>query len=306
MASLKKDSKTINPNDTFFTESCHAFEEYLKKNKPVIKSFHPHFEDAFWEMVLVGGKRFRPHLLLSVVCAFAPQLAQNAFGPCLALECLHTYSLIHDDLPCMDDATLRRAHKTLHKKYDETTAVLAGDGLNTYAFYLLSTAKLSAQTRIDLVRILSENGGIGGMVLGQSLDCHFENVRLNQAQVDFIHTHKTAKLIAASLQMGAVIANLNAQTSVLLYDFGLKLGLFFQIRDDVIDFTQDSKKSGKTTQNDSTKNSYVNLLGIDKAIKIKNKYANSLQDDLKNLGKNIESKNLKSNLTALLKPYFID
>ncbi|MWV61170.1 polyprenyl synthetase family protein [Helicobacter saguini] len=296
--------QNIESTTTFFTQSCLAFEEFLKNNKPTIQSFHPHFEDAFWEMVLVGGKRFRPNLLLSVVCAFAPQLRQNAYIPALAIECLHTYSLIHDDLPCMDNADLRRGSATLHKKYDETSAVLVGDGLNTYAFFLLSNAKFSAQTRINLVQILSQNGGISGMILGQSLDCAFENVRLTRTQVDFIHTQKTAKLIAASLKMGAVIANLSREMCELLYTFGLKLGLFFQIRDDIIDFTQDSKKSGKTSQNDAAKNSYVNLLGLSRAIKIKDEYATSLQNDLQSFDDSIESKNLKANLELLLSAYF--
>lgn len=285
---------------SLFLESCQNFETYLRKNKPDIKSFHPHFEIAFWEMMLNGGKRFRPNLVLSVVCSYNPAFINNAYDVCLAIECLHTYSLIHDDLPSMDNANLRRGKETLHHKYDEVTAILVGDGLNTYSFYLLSRCKLSSDTKIALIETLSENGGIGGMVLGQGLDCEFENVKLDRNQIDFIHTHKTARLIAASLKMGGIICNLDSKTLDLLYTFGLKLGLFFQIRDDIIDFKQDSKKSGKDSNNDTYKNSYVNLLGINKAQEIMDEYSTSLQNDLDSM----ESKELKQNLNQLLNKYF--
>ncbi|WP_104624923.1 polyprenyl synthetase family protein [Helicobacter felis] len=253
----------------FYTHVCEAFEEYLHKAKPRLDTFHPFFEKAFWEMLENGGKRFRPKLFLAVLCAFEEKIEtiHACFPIALALEVLHTYSLIHDDLPCMDNADTRRYHPTLHKSYDETTATLVGDGLNTYAFELLATNSLPDRLKISLITTLAQCGGIGGMVLGQALDCHFEHQTLNLQQLETLHTLKTAKLIAASLKMGALIVcdSLATDISHSLFTFGLKLGLLFQVRDDIIDRTQSPEESGKSTQLDTFKNNYVNLLGLQKA-----------------------------------------
>lgn len=274
------------------------FEDFLIGHKSEIQGFHPYLEQAFWEMLLNGGKRFRPALLLSVVDAFAPTMLQNAFIPALALECLHTYSLIHDDLPSMDNADLRRSHPTLHKSYDEVTAILVGDALNTYSFYLLSQARLDSQVKIGLIELLSKDGGIGGMVLGQALDCYFENQKLPLEKLQFIHLHKTAKLIAASLKMGSLIANLPSDKAQELYDFGLRIGLFFQIRDDIIDCTVTKEEAGKTTQNDTNKNSYVNLLGLNGA-------REQLQELREEIFKTLDTfdKRLRKNLLKILERY---
>ena len=259
------------------------FETYLQQNLPVIESFHPHFSKAFSEMLDVGGKRFRPLLLLSVVESCKPLLIKNALNVALGLEMMHTYSLIHDDLPCMDNAALRRGHPTLHVSYDETTAVLIGDALNTHAFYCITQAPLSAEIKVKLVSILAGDAGIYGMVLGQAIDCFFEDKRLDIDQLEFLHIHKTAKLIAASLLMGAVICELDKQTQERLYQFGLKLGLLFQIQDDIIDATMSSEEAGKPTQNDGHKNSFVNLLGIEGAKAEKQKLFHALNNELEGL-----------------------
>lgn len=243
------------------------FEHYLTKQAPKVASFHPYFETALWEMVQNGGKRFRPKLLLSIVASYKPKMLEKSFAPALALEILHTYSLIHDDLPAMDNAPLRRGCQTLHTKYDEVGAILVGDGLNTQAFYLITKAKLKPKTKVKLIQCLSYNGGIYGMVLGQALDCYFENQQLPLKKLKMIHLNKTAKLIAASLQMGGILAECDKKTRKALYQLGLDLGLFFQIRDDIIDATQSSQEAGKPTHQDSAKNSYVNLLGLENAKK---------------------------------------
>ena len=276
------------------------FEEFLKKSAPNVPSFHPNYEAALWEMVLNGGKRFRPKLLLSVVASYKAENLRSAFAPALALEILHTYSLIHDDLPLMDNASLRRGCVTLHKKYDEVLAILAGDGLNTQAFYLISTAQLKPKIKIKLVESLSYNGGIYGMVLGQALDCYFEGRKLPLEQLEIIHLNKTAKLIAASLEMGAIIAECDKKVRKSLYQLGLDLGLFFQIRDDVIDATQSAQEAGKTTYNDGAKNSYVNLLGLEGA----KDSAKLLQDSILRQIK-IFNKRAQNHLKTLLSSYFI-
>lgn len=276
------------------------FEHFLQTNIPQIESFHPYFNQAFREMLDVGGKRFRPLLLLSVVESCNPLLIQNALPVALSLEMMHTYSLIHDDLPCMDNAALRRGHATLHVTYDETTAVLVGDALNTHAFYLLANAPLSAEVKIKLVSILSGDAGIYGMVLGQAIDCFFEDKHLNVDELTFLHLHKTAKLIAASLVMGAVICDLDAAMQEALYHFGLKLGLLFQVQDDIIDATLTSEEAGKPTLNDGHKNSFVNLLGLHGAEGEKQKLLQELDRELDKLDTAL-SERLKSIVTDYFK-----
>ena len=266
-----------------------SFENYLDTNLPVSNTFHPIFEDALKDMLRAGGKRFRPMLLLSIVNAVEPLLVKNALPVSLGLEYLHTYSLIHDDLPSMDDADLRRGHPTLHTTYDEVTAILVGDALNTHSFNLIANAPLSNDVKIELVKILSSDGGIDGMIIGQAIDCYFENQKLELSQLEFLHIHKTAKLIAASLKMGAVIANLDLETQTKLYDFGIDIGLLFQIQDDIIDETATEEEAGKTTANDGAKNSFVNLLGLEGAIDSADKLATKCLNDLASFDQNIKN-----------------
>ena len=242
------------------------FENYLQKKLPYVETFHPHYNKALSSMLLAGGKRFRPMLLLSVVEAYQPLLFEGALAPALALEFLHTYSLIHDDLPAMDDAPLRRGFETLHITYDEATAILIGDALNTEAFYHIAKASLRDDIKIKLVELLARDGGTYGMVLGQAIDLEFENRPLTIDQVKTLHTNKTAKLIATSLLMGAVIVDLDKKKQEELYIFGIELGLLFQIQDDIIDETHSEEEAGKTTGNDGDKNSFVNLIGLEKTV----------------------------------------
>lgn len=275
-----------------------VFEEYLKTNLPISKTFHPYFEAALGEMLDAGGKRFRPMLLLSVVNSKNSLLVKSALPVALGVEMLHTYSLVHDDLPAMDNADLRRGFQTLHKKYDEVTAILVGDALNTEAFRQISNAPLSSDVKIDCIKVLASDGGIDGMIIGQAIDCFFENQKLELSQLEFLHIHKTAKLIAGSLKMGAIIANYDLATQEKLYNFGIDIGLLFQIQDDILDETQTSEEAGKTTQNDGAKNSFVNLLGLDGAINAANELANKCEKSLDNL-----DENLKNALETLLKVY---
>ena len=274
------------------------FETYLSDNLPQTPSFHPVYEEALGVMLTAGGKRFRPMLLLSIVDAYEPMLYSGALPVALSLEMFHTYSLIHDDLPAMDDADLRRGHETLHKRYDEATAILTGDALNTDAFLAIAKAPLREDVKIKLVELLALNGGSGGMVLGQAIDCYFENTPLELEQVKTLHKNKTAKLIAVSLQMGAVIVGLDLKVQKVLYDFGLDLGLLFQIQDDIIDETQSEEEAGKTTGNDGDKNSFVNLLGLDITVE----EADSLAKDLQRRFETFDEK-LQTALQPLITKY---
>jgi len=261
------------------------FEIYLYNNLPKVDTFHPNYNKALSSMLLAGGKRFRPMLLLSVVESYEPLLFEGALAPALALEFLHTYSLIHDDLPAMDDAPLRRGFETLHVTYDDATAILAGDALNTEAFYHISKAPLRDDIKIKLVELLARDGGTYGMVLGQAIDLHFENEPLTLEEVKVLHINKTAKLIATSLLMGAVIVGLEKRKQDALYAFGIDLGLLFQIQDDIIDETHSEEEAGKTTGNDGDKNSFVNLMGLEKTIEEAESLAKKLEEEFNSFDK---------------------
>jgi len=273
------------------------FEQFLLDNLPTSQSIHPTYEKALQNMLQAGGKRFRPALLLGVVNAYNPLLLEGARHAAFAIELLHTYSLIHDDLPAMDNSPLRRGKPTLHVVFDEVTAILVGDALNTYSFEVLSNAPFSDATRVKLIRELASNGGLNGMVLGQAIDCYFENKPLKVEDIKILHTNKTAKLIAASLKMGAIIVG-RAEVADNLYDFGIKLGLLFQIQDDILDVTQSSEEAGKLTNNDEDKNSFVTILGIEESLKEANELADELTNEM-----NSFDKNLKTELSELLTQY---
>jgi farnesyl diphosphate synthase len=276
----------------------HRFEAYLQSHLPKVATFHPVYESALAAMLQAGGKRFRPMLLLSIVDAYEPLLYNSALPVAMALEMFHTYSLIHDDLPAMDDAALRRGHPTLHTRYDEVTAILAGDALNSDAFYTIARAPLREDIKIRLIELLARDGGSRGMVLGQAIDCYFENTPLTLEQIKILHLNKTAKLIAVSLQMGAVIVQLGREAEEEIYRFGLDLGLLFQVQDDIIDETQSEEEAGKTTGNDEDKNSFVNLLGLKESII----QADTLAKDLQRQFESFDEK-LQIALEPLIKKY---
>lgn len=273
-----------------------SFLEYLESNLPSVESFHPHFNEALAWVLKAGGKHFRAQLVIGTAKAINPSC--DPYAAALAVELLHTYSLIHDDLPAMDNSSLRRGVATLHVKYDEVTAILAGDALNTAAFGVLANSNLPSHIAIKCIQVLSKNGGLDGMVIGQAIDCYFENKKLSLDELEFLHLHKTGALIAASMQIGAIVAGASDKESNDIYDAGLKLGLAFQIHDDIIDATSSSDKAGKPTNNDSSKNSFTNLLGIDKAKQARDELERQIigqiqNQDVKELVSNLINKYLK-------------
>lgn len=277
------------------------FNAYLKENLPRAASFHPYYEEALGVMLLAGGKHFRAQLVLGVVNAIRPELTQAAMSVAMGVEMLHTYSLIHDDLPAMDNADFRRGTPTLHKSYDEVTAILAGDALNTNAFLAISSAQLDASVRIECVRELALGGGAAGMVLGQAIDCYFEDKKLSLEQLEFLHIHKTARLIAASLKIGAIIAGLNKDIQDKIYNIGIRLGLVFQIADDLLDATSSAEEAGKPVGHDGHKNSFTNLLGIEGAKRVKNEHIALIQGELDELDSGI-----KEMIQNLIRKYLKD
>ena len=217
-----------------------------------------------------------------------------AFG----IEMLHTYSLIHDDLPAMDNADKRRGIETLHKTYNDGFAILIGDALLTEAFAQISNASLSSDTKVSLIREISLNTGLSGMVYGQALDLFYENKKLNINKIKTLHINKTAKFIASSLKMGATTCGLTRLEEKKLYDFGLHLGVLFQIQDDILDITSSEKESLKSVNKDENKNSFVTILGLNESIK----EANNYKDEIISLLNDFDD-GLKSNLKNLLKGY---
>lgn len=217
-----------------------------------------------------GGKRLRPVLTLSAAELFHPVSARlSALPAAVALECVHTYSLVHDDLPCMDNDDLRRGRPTAHKHFDEATALLAGDALLTHAFLLLSL-HYAAEPRlaIALVRELADAAGSARLVGGQMQDLLAEKkADATVAELDFIHLNKTAAMLEASLVMGGLVGGADSPALDTLRAAGRHLGLAFQIIDDVLDATADSATLGKTAGKDARtgKTTYVSLHGIDNA-----------------------------------------
>ena len=275
-SNLRQTAPSVADQDALLAE----FKAFLSTHLPSNPSFHPCFDEALSYTLKSGGKHFRAMLVAGVVAAVRPERKEAAFHVALAFETMHSYSLIHDDLPAMDDSDLRRGQPSLHVKFDEVTAILAGDALNTHAFYQIARAPIDADARIKCVEILSCNAGIYGMALGQAVDCYFENQKLGLEELKFLHIHKTARLIAASLQAGCVVAGLDETEAARIYDIGLDLGLAFQIADDIIDATQSAETAGKPTHNDGAKNSFTNLLGVDGAVQAKNELIAKIEREL--------------------------
>ncbi|MCD2256210.1 polyprenyl synthetase family protein [Agrilactobacillus fermenti] len=205
-----------------------------------------------------GGKRFRPLLLLTIVQIFAPQKLSSALKPAAALELVHTYSLIHDDLPAMDNDDYRRGKLANHKKFGEAQAILAGDGLLTLAFQWLAEADLPADIRIQLTQRLSQAAGPSNMVAGQYLDISLSEADTQKTDFEVLQKmerQKTGALLNAAITMGAIIAKVEAPVDKLLDQFGWQFGSAFQIADDIVD-----AKSGQDVTED--KQTYVSLYGL--------------------------------------------
>lgn len=216
--------------------------------------------------VLGGGKRIRPRLVYAAGrLASAPMESLDAAAA--AVELVHAYSLIHDDLPAMDDDDLRRGRPTVHRQFDEATAILAGDALQTLAFEVIAHAEVDAATVQAWVKLLAEAAGHDGMVGGQVLDLAGENRALDQGELEALHRRKTGALIHAAVMMGGVAGCLAPDELAKLSRFGADIGLAFQIHDDVLDATTATEVLGKPQGSDARqgKSTYVSLLGTEQA-----------------------------------------
>ena len=224
--------------------------------------------EAVLYSIHAGGKRIRPYLLLEVLESLQVPITIAHAQVAAALEMIHTGSLIHDDLPAMDDDDFRRGRLTNHKKFDEALAILAGDALFLDPYALIAQADLPNEIKVDLIASLSLSSGSMGMVAGQVLDMEGEGKHLNLEELQTIHANKTGKLLAFPFQAAGIISGLDARLQEDLKYIGELIGLAFQVRDDVLDVTASFEEIGKTPQKDlqAEKSTYPALLGLDEAI----------------------------------------
>lgn len=254
------------------------------------ENINPHrLHEAMRYSTFNGGKRVRP--ILTYFTGQALGLADTALdGPACAVELIHAYSLVHDDLPAMDDDDLRRGKPTCHKAFDEATAVLVGDALQSLAFHVLAHDKNmvnNAQKRLEMIDTLAVASGSRGMAGGQAIDLYSENQALNIAELENMHIHKTGALIRASVKLG-VLSHPEPQTEIMqrLDHYAKCIGLAFQIRDDIIDIESDTETLGKPQGSDLEQNkvTYPALLGMDGAKKMANDLYQQALESLDPLG----------------------
>jgi geranylgeranyl diphosphate synthase type II len=262
--------------------SSAAIGEYIRSGARCVEDFFQHYlshghipstlSEAMTYSFLAGGKRLRPSLAFA-----ANEAVDGEIDACLpaacAIEMIHTYSLIHDDLPAMDNDDYRRGKLTNHKVYGEAMAILAGDGLLTHAFYVLTHGSrlsgMDAEIIVQMVEEMSKYTGIGGMVAGQVKDLEGENGNVHsKEQLESIHLRKTSDLIVCSLRLGGLAGGATEEQLSALTEFGYRIGLAFQIQDDILDVIGDEKKLGKKVGSDEKlhKATYPALMGLDPSI----------------------------------------
>jgi geranylgeranyl diphosphate synthase type II len=276
-------------DDAYLSDRCRLVDEALDRYLPKAKTRPATIHEAMRYSLFAGGKRLRPILCLAAAEACGGTV-ETALPPAAAVECLHTYTLVHDDLPCMDDDDLRRGMPTCHVKYGEGIAVLAGDALLTIAFEILAQTPPSARYGVGAyVTELAVASGSRHLIGGQVLDLEGEgsDVLLTPAQLRFLHESKTAALLTASIRLGGMTANATPAKLAALTDYGQALGLAFQVIDDILDVTQTSEKLGKSAGKDvaAAKSTYPALFGLEKSRKEAARLTKKAHDALKPFAK---------------------
>lgn len=256
----------------------HAFQSLFKH-----EAIPGQLEASMRYSLLAGGKRLRPVLLFAGYSSFSNDKPTKTMQTAIALEMIHSYSLIHDDLPAMDDDDIRRGTWTNHKKFDEATAILAGDALLTNSFELIGKDDhLSATEKVYVITSLAQASGPAGMVAGQILDMEGEGKTLTVQDLEVIHEHKTGQLISFAILTGAYLAGVSEKSLQHLGQFAYYLGLIFQVQDDILDMVGDPEKLGKPVGSDlqNDKSTYPGLLGMDGAIAQKDFYVKNAKQAL--------------------------
>jgi geranylgeranyl diphosphate synthase, type II len=237
----------------------------LERLLPPAEQYPPSIHGAMRHSVFAGGKRLRPILCMEAARMVSGTLPIGVEELGAALEMLHTYSLIHDDLPALDNDDLRRGRPTCHKAFGESTAILAGDALQTYAYEVLSRLRASAESRVRIIEETAHaTGTVDGMIGGQVMDLRAQHTKADAATLEYIHRSKTAALITACVVTGGIYAGADEAAVNNLREFGRSIGLAFQIVDDILDVTQSSEQLGKTAGKDTVteKATYPALFGI--------------------------------------------
>lgn len=257
-------------NDFDFKNTLHddirLVENYLLSYLPSAKNGQFSVVEAMKYSLVNGGKRLRPVFALEFAKACSGD-AEECLPLACALEYIHTYSLIHDDLPCMDDDDLRRGKPSCHKQFDEATALLAGDALLTHAFEIISNSDLSDDKKIKAISLLAQNSGVTGMIGGQVIDLIFEKGNPSVREILTVYKLKTGALISAACLMGCISAGATQEQMAAASKFAYSLGIAFQIQDDILDIIGDESKLGKPIGSDASneKTTYVSLVGLEKA-----------------------------------------
>lgn len=289
------------------------FKEYLKEKKEIVeknlekmlkKYEYPHrLSEAMKYGIMNGGKRIRP-IIMYMICDLFEVNYTKIEDIAVALEFIHCYSLIHDDLPAMDDDMYRRGKLTTHIKYDEATAILVGDVLLTEAFNIVvNSNKITDKDKVKVIQKISEYAGFYGMVGGQYVDMESENKKVGAETLEYIHNHKTGKLLLASVELPLIVLNVEGVKKEKLLEFAEIIGIAFQIKDDILDVEGSFEETGKeSTDEKNEKTTYPSLFGIEKTKEMLNGYVEKAKKIIEN--NFLENKN-KELLLKLLE-YFVD
>lgn len=257
----------------FMLDIDKSIEDYSERISKALIEHLPVVNDGQKSVVMAmkysltnGGKRLRPILVLEF-CKMCGGDTEKAMAYACAVEYVHTYSLIHDDLPCMDNDDLRRGKPSCHKMYGEATALLAGDALLTHAFEIASTADFDGAKNADAVSLLAQNSGVCGMIGGQVLDLKYEAASPSMSQLLTVHKLKTGAMISAACLLGCIAGDATEEQILAASKFAYYLGIAFQIKDDILDVTGDEEKLGKPvgSDKDNEKTTYVDIVGLNKA-----------------------------------------
>jgi geranylgeranyl pyrophosphate synthase len=289
--------KTINEDVSETSTVEHLLDQYadrvnqqLNERLPLETNAPKTLHKAIRYSVLGGGKRIRPALVYATGEAFSTNLNTLDCVAC-AVELMHCYSLIHDDLPAMDDDDLRRGHPTCHKAFDEATAILAGDAIQAQAFAMLANDNASYKQRVHMIQQLAKSSGSLGMAGGQAIDLASVNKQLNEKQLTTMHTLKTAALIQASVLMAVIASDMADPESFAHFaHFSEKVGLAFQIRDDILDIQADTETLGKPQGSDAAQNkpTYPSIVGVEQAENTANNLLQEALDEIKDLDERAE------------------
>lgn len=262
-------------------------EKLLKEHMPEEKGYQKTIFEAMNYSLKAGGKRLRPILTLEA-CRIVGGNEEDVIPFAIAIEMIHTYSLIHDDLPALDDDDLRRGRPTNHKVYGDAMAILAGDGLLNYAFEIMlksSIGKENPAKYLNAINEIAKSSGVYGMIGGQVVDIESEDKKIEMEKLDFIHLNKTAAIIVGCMRAGAIIGDATEEQLENITKYATNIGLSFQIADDILDITGDESKLGKKVGSDidNNKSTYPSLIGLEKSKEIANDLINEAKTRISNI-----------------------